>query len=233
MAKKNVTPCPLCGREFNKLSLHTCPEQPAIVDWLSRNLPHPGRPGYILPLAEFEAIDQKPICAPALKRQYRTWSGLAARYGLKCPPPTGGEGRRPSLAGTLTEEEIAELRRLADVLHAGEYGPSTSEFDLHAEGLKISRVGLAGRFASRSWHDVLAAAGLRSGTHSQYTQSAIGRKRERGIPLVNPDRPSRQRYRYERGDDPIPRDCLGIPVAEYNRIDGRRRPKIGYTWTVI
>ena len=244
MAQYKRHKCPQCAREFAHLANHQCPEQPEIVDWLARNLPdpNPARAGYIVTIADYDAIDAKPLYAATLKKHFGSWAALAARYSLKCPPPHGGPQRpRQDCAGYLRPEELAEIHRLAEALHAGDFGPSSSEFDTYAEGLKIGRHGIADRFPARSWHEVLEAAGLRVGTHSEYRRATLARQQanpkyqaqQQQIRQEKQGKAQPARYRYERDDEPIPRDYLGIMAADHNRLDGRRRPSAGYVWMLV
>lgn len=85
------------------------------------------------------------------------------------------------------------------------------------------------------------AAGLRAGTYSEYRRAALARqqanpKYQAQQQQIRQDKQGKAppaRYRYERDDDPIPRDYLGIMAADHNRLDGRRRPSAGLTWTLI
>jgi hypothetical protein len=74
--------------------------------------------------------------------------------------------------------------------------------------------GLAKMFGQR-WAAVLESAGLRNGTRSEYTRAAQVRRKaheaaqgQRAIVAS----------KYERGDEPISREQVGLPVASVRRL---------------
>ena len=213
--------CPTCKRVMAHLSLHVCPETPAIVAWLTAQLLHPTRPGYILPQYEYDALDHKPLDSSALKRAYGSWSGLAARYGLQCPIARGGKAPAAATNGVLNMDPIsrAELHRLAQELHGGDFGPSLSEFQQYAVGAPMKARGLEKRFGT--WSGVLAAADLRHGSRSEYHRAANARRRTHTVS-------QNERRNFDRGDEPISRDYTGIPVMP----TPRQLPSGGVAWTV-
>lgn len=213
--------CPTCHRTMVHLALHVCPEQPAIITWLTANLPHPTRPGYILPQNEYEAMVYKPLESSTLKRAYGSWAGLARRYGLQCPPARSGKAPAAATNGVagMDPASRAELHRLADLLHAGAFGPSFSEYAVYASDAPIGPSGLEKRFGT--WGAVLAAAGLRHGTRSEYHRAANGRRRAQ---TANQN----ERSSLDRGDEPISRERVGIPVLP----TPRALPSGGVAWTV-
>lgn len=212
--------CPTCSRAMVHLSLHVCPEQPAIVARLKQVLPHPTRPGYILPQNEYDAMSDNPLGSPALKRAYGSWSGLAVRYGLQCPPMISGKSPGAATNGVVGMDPAsrAELHRLTDLLHDGDFGPSFSEFAVYAEDAPLKASGLEKRFGT--WGAVLAAAGLRHGTRSEYVRAANARR------VMHQGQTTRGSL--DRGDEPISRDYTGIPVLPNPRL----LPSGGVAWTV-
>ena len=212
--------CPTCSRAMVHLSLHVCPEQPSIVAWLAAHLPHPTRPGCILPCNEFEMLDNQPIGAPALKRAYGSWAALAKRYGLQCPTARGGKGAGAATGGVtgMGPASRAELYRLADLLHGGAFGPSYSEYCVYAERVPLTADGLQKRFGT--WANVLTAAGLRQGARGEYHRAAHARRKA--------NHNQNERRSLERNDEPISRDYTGIPVFP----NPRQLPTGGVAWTV-
>lgn len=225
MPRRNILrACPTCGRAMAHLSLHVCPETPAIVAWLTEHLPHPTRTGYILPQYEYDATPDKPLDSTALKRAYGSWAGLAQRYGLQCPTARGGKSPGAATGGVVGLDPVsrAELHRLADLLHGGDFGPSFSEFAVYAEDVPLTASGLEKRFGG--WGAVLAAADLRHGSRSEYHHAANGRRKAH----QRPQNERRGRGSFDRGDEPISRDFTGIPVFP----NPRTLPTGGLVWTV-
>ena len=214
--------CPLCKRGYSHLAQHICPEEPVISAWLAENLPSQVRPGYIITLREYEAIEGPMVGAPVLKRVYGSWEGTAARFGLKCPPAKGG--RRAAMAkrgdlGGIDPASMAELHRLANELHAGSFGPSRSEYLRFASSTALTAYDLEHRFGG-SWRAVLTAAGLRIGSRGEYHHAAMDR-RAAHQPNQN------ERRGLDRGDEPY-REFAGVPVLP----NPRRLPGGGLAWTV-
>lgn len=200
--------CPHCNAQRLDMSKHICPEDPAVVAWLEQVLPDPQRPGCIITCAMFKEITPKAIGAGALTEAYDSWGELAARYGLRLR--TG----RADAASKLDAASIAELHRLAQELHGGEFGPSLSEYQMYAINGIYTAAGLAKMFGQR-WAAVLESAGLRNGTRSEYTRAAQVRRKaheaaqgQRAIVAS----------KYERGDEPISREQVGLPVASVRRL---------------
>ena len=215
--------CPLCERGYSHLAQHICPEEPVISAWLAENLPSQVRPGYIITLREYEAIEGPMVGAPVLKRVYGSWEGTAARFGLKCPPAKGG--RRAAMAkrgdtGGIDPASMAELHRLAQELHAGGFGPSRSEYLRFAVATILTAHGLEKRFGG-SWRAVLTAAGLRIGDRGEYHHAAMDRRKEH---QANQN----ERRGLDRGDEPVDREFAGVPVLP----NPRRLPSGGLAWQV-
>lgn len=214
--------CPLCKHVFRQLAQHICPEEPVIVAWLAENLPSKERPGHIITLREYEAIERPMIGAPALKRAYGSWEGTAAHFGLKCPPAKGG--RKAAMAargdtGGIDPASMAELHRLAQELHNGSFGPSRSEYLRFASSTSLTAYALEHRFGG-SWRAVLTAAGLRIGDRGEYHHAAMDR-RAAHQPNQN------ERRGLDRGDEPY-REFVGVPVFD----TPRRLPSGGVAWQV-
>ena len=214
--------CPLCKRGYSHLAQHICPEEPVISAWLAENLPSQTRPGYIITLREYEAIEGPMVGAPVLKRVYGSWEGTAARFGLKCPPAKGG--RRAAMAkrgdlGGIDPASMAELHRLANELHAGGFGPSRSEYLRFASSAALTAYALEHRFGG-SWRAVLTAAGLRIGDRGEYHHAAMDR---RAAHQLNQN----ERRGLDRGDEPY-REFVGVPVFP----NPRRLPSGGLAWQV-
>ncbi len=215
--------CPLCKHVFRQLAQHICPEEPVIAAWLAENLTSTSRPGYIITLREYEAIDMPMIGAPVLKRVYGSWEGTAAHFGLKCPPAKGG--RRAAMikrgdTGGIDPASMAELHRLAQELHAGSFGPSRSEYLRFASSTALTAYALEHRFGG-SWRAVLTAAGLRIGSRGEYHHAAMDR-RAAHQPNQN------ERRGLDRGDEAVDREFAGVPVMPEPRI----LPGGGVAWTV-
>lgn len=220
---KSPTACPQCGIRTGKLSLHVCPESPAIAAWLAQNLPNPSRPGYIIVQTDYDAIEHKPLWASALKRAYGSWAGLARRYGLQCQPSRGSTpGMKTGGIPGMDPASRVELHRLADLLHGGDFGPSFSEYSVHAEDAPLTASGLEKRFGT--WGAVLAAADLRHGSRSEYHHAANARRKAH----QRPQNERRGRGSFDRGDEPISRDFTGIPVLP----NPRMLSSGGVAWTV-
>ena len=214
--------CPLCKQTFRQLAHHVCPEEPVIAAWLAENLPSTTRPGYIVTLRDYEAIEQPMIGAPGLKRVYGSWEGTAARFGLKCPPAKGG--RKAAMVargdtGGIDPASMAELHRLANELHSGTFGPSRSEYLRFASSAALTAYALEHRFEG-SWRGVLTAAGLRIGSRGEYHHAAMDR---RATHQANQN----ERRGLDRGDEPY-REFVGVPVFDTQR----RLPSGGVAWQV-
>lgn len=214
--------CPLCKHVFRQLAQHICPEESVIAAWLAEHLPSAERPGYIITLREYEAIEMPMIGAPALKRAYGSWEGTAARFGLKCPPAKGG--RKAAMAkrgdpGGIDPASMAELHRLANELHSGTFGPSRSEYLRFAASTALTAYALEHRFEG-SWRAVLTAAGLRIGDRGEYHHAAMGRRKEH---QANQN----ERRGLDRGDEPY-REFVGVPVFD----TPRRLASGGVAWQV-
>ena len=214
--------CPLCKRGYSHLAQHICPEEPVISAWLAENLPSQTRPGYIITLREYEAIEGPMVGAPVLKRVYGSWEGTAARFGLKCPPAKGG--RKAAMVargdtGGIDPASMAELHRLANELHSGTFGPSRSEYLRFASSTALTAYALEHRFEG-SWRGVLTAAGLRIGSRGEYHHAAMDR---RATHQANQN----ERRGLDRGDEPY-REFVGVPVFD----TPRRLPSGGVAWQV-
>lgn len=215
--------CPLCERCYSHLAQHICPEEPVISAWLAENLPSASRPGYIITLREYEAIEGPMVGAPVLKRVYGSWEGTASRFGLKCPPAKGG--RKAAMVargdtGGIDPSSMAELHRLANELHDGKFGPSRSEYLRFAVPALLTAHGLEKRFGG-SWRAVLTAAGLRIGDRGEYHHAAMDR-RAAHEPNQN------ERCGLDRGDEPVDREFAGVPVLP----NPRRLASGGLAWQV-
>lgn len=215
--------CPMCKHVFRQLAQHICPEEPVIAAWLAENLPSTSRPGYIITLREYEAIEMPMMGAPALKRVYGSWEGTAAHFGLKCPPAKGG--RRAAMIkrgddGGIDPSSMAELHRLANELHDGKFGPSRSEYLRFATPALLTAHGLEKRFGG-SWRAVLTAAGLTIGERGEYHHAANGRRKLHQVK-------QNERRGLDRGDEAISREYTGLPVLPVPR----QLPGGGVAWTV-
>jgi hypothetical protein len=208
--------CPHCKRDFTRIDMHTvCVKDPTIRAWLAQNLPDPNAPRYILPACKFDQLNP-PVSRGPLEDYYGTWRNLAAAFGLLMRTRARGER-----VMELDPDVAAELRRLADELHGGAFGPSTSEYDMYRSPGAIMTHGLQHRHGA--WADVLALAGLRVGTMSEYQRASFARRKahqanqnERGCASL------------ERGDEPISREYTGLPVFP----NPRQLPSGGVAWTV-
>ncbi len=220
--KKRTSACPQCQRSMAHGTLHNCPEDVATVAWLTQNLPDPRNPAYIVPQAEFDAMEDCPVSSRLLKKTYGSWRGTAQRFGLQCREGSKGTPAGRSTGGITGVDPTsrAELHRLAQLLHGGRIGPSFSEYRLYAENVSVTNVGLAHRFGN-SWPAVLAAAGLPYGTMSDYKLAANARRKQM-------QQPQNMRNSLDRGDEPISRDYTGIPVLP----NPRQLASGGIAWTV-
>ena len=161
-----------------------------------------------------------------LSATYDSWSDLAARYGLKTRTAT------PIANSKLDAASVAELHRLAQELHAGEFGPSLSEYQMYATNVTYKAAGLAGMYGQR-WASVLEAAGLRHGTHSYYVLAANARRKAHEA-ARGPRGPVASKY--ERGDEGIPRGGAGLPISSVQKPVPIVRPDEvykGYVRTMI
>lgn len=209
--------CPHCGRTFARIDRHTvCPRSPAVHAWLAQHLPDPDAPCYIIVANELDALNP-PISRAPLFAHYGTWRNVAAAFGLKMRVRARG-----AAVEQLDADVAADLQRLAQELHGGEFGPSTSEYDEHRSNGAIMTHGLQHRHGT--WADVLALAGLRVGTQSEYVNAANARRKAR----QRPQNERRGRGNFDRGDEPISRDFTGIPVLP----NPRMLSSGGVAWTV-
>ena len=157
----------------------------------------------------FKALPSKPVGVAALTEVYDSWKELATRYGLRL------RNERAPAGSTIDAASVAELHRLAQELHAGEFGPSLNEYQLYATNGTYTAAGLAGMFGQR-WAAVLEAVGLRNGTRSEYTRSAHVRRRAHEAAQGAQRGPVASKY--ERGDEPIPREPMGLAIASVRRL---------------
>lgn len=201
--------CPACGVQRLDMSKHVCPESPAIVAWLAQVLPDPEQRGCIITCAAYKALPERRVSMAVLSATYDSWSDLAARYGLKT------RTARPDADSKLDAASVAELHRLAQELHAGEFGPSLSEYQMYGTNVTYKAAGLAGMYGQR-WASVLEAAGLRNGTRSEYTRAAQVRRKAHEAARAATVAPVASKY--ERGDEPIPREPVGLPVCGARRL---------------
>lgn len=206
--------CPTCGRAFARLELHTiCPLAPAVQAWLAQNLPDPAAPARIVSVEQYERL-APPIGTTVLLAQYGSWRGVATAFGLRCRARERGTPPPP-----LEPEVIADLQRMAQELHGGVFGPSSSEYDMHRQPGAMMTHGLKHRHGT--WAAVLALAGLRVGTMSEYQRASNARRRAQQVP-------QNARRSLDRGDEPISREYTGIPVMP----KPRQLPSGGVAWTV-
>ncbi len=219
MAKRRVA-CPHCGRMFQQLDDHRCPEKPETIAWLLEHLPDPARPGYIVSSHQYGAISNAPVQISALLSAFGTWSGVARRFGLECDSKRGRRfaGGRKRLT-VLPPDVLLELHRLADELHDGAFGPSYNEYNTYAETELRANV-IRKRFGG-SWGAVLSAANLQAGTISQYKRSANERRNMSEHKWTSSSN-------LDRGDEPISRDFAGLPVMPVPRL----LPSGGLAWLV-
>lgn len=195
--------CPRCNVQRVDMSKHVCPEEPAIVAWLTQVLPDPDYPGCIITCAMYKALPSKAISATAVMAAFDSWGELAARYGLSLR--TG----RPAPGSRLDAASVAELHRLAQELHGGAFGPSLSEYQLYATNGTYKAGGLVKMFGQR-WAAVLEAAGLRVGTRSDYQVASFARRKAHEAARAATVVPVPSKY--ERGDEPISREQVGLSV---------------------
>lgn len=208
--------CPHCRRDFARIDLHTvCVQEPAVHAWLAQNLPDPDAPRYIIPTYKFDQLNP-PVSRGPLGTHYGTWRNLAAAFGLLMRTRERGEQ-----VIELDPDVAAELRRLADELHGGAFGPSTSEYDMYRSPGAIMTHGLQHRHGT--WADVLALAGLRVGTMSEYQRASIARRKAHQA-----NQNERGSGSLDRGDEPISREYVGLPVFP----NPRQLPSGGVAWTV-
>ena len=190
--------CPHCERDFARIDMHTvCVKEPAVHAWLAQNLSDPDAPRYIIPAYKFDQLNP-PVSRSPLEFYYGTWRNLAAAFGLLMRARARGER-----VMELDPDVAADLHRLADELHGGAFGPSTSEYDMYRSPGTIMTHGLQHRHGA--WADVLSLAGLRAGTMSEYQRAAFARRRAHQTP-------QNERRNFDRGDEPISREYTGIPV---------------------
>lgn len=207
--------CPVCDMQPIDPRRHVCPEDPVILAWLAATLPDPADPERIITVAEYKALPERAIGTTTLTRYYGTWPALAKRFGLECRARRTGSPE-------LTPAVRAVLHRLAEELHGSEYGPSISEYQVYA-GAPVRKAHVL-RDAFGSWNAVLAAAGLQPGTRSQYYLAAHERRKAH---VATQGAPAPVASRYERNDEPISREQVGLPVASM-----RRLPNGGTAWMI-
>lgn len=211
--------CPHCQMQRRNLGRHTCPESPDVLAWLAANLPDPDYPGCIITVAKYKALPYRAISLTTLEAAYDSWGELAERFGLKLR--TGA----PVPGSKLDAASIAELHRLAQELHGGAFGPSLSEYQMHAVNGTYKAAGLAKMYGQR-WGDVLRAAGLRVGTRSEYCAAAFARRKAHEA--ARPGVAQRVASRYERNDEPVSRETVGLPVLD----KPRQLPGGGTAWMI-
>lgn len=210
-------PCPQCGMPVINPRRHVCPEAPATVAWLAKHLPDPADPRRIISYKAYCALPSKPI-SPAVLNRYMGWPALAARYGLEDRAAKRNDDGTPQ----LDPADLAELHRLAWELHGGRLGPSHGEFGIFAEHARSKETSLAKAFGG--WVNVLAAAGLPAGTIGDYIRAANARRAAQET--TKPQAPVASRY--ERGDEPISRETVGLPVLD----KPRQLPGGGVAWMI-
>jgi hypothetical protein len=213
------TTCPQCNMQRINMARHVCPEDPAVVAWLAEHLPDPDDPERIISYDMYMQLPDRPISGAALNR-YISWTDLAARFGLK-----QREERRVAEDGTpqLDPAERAELHRLAQELHGGAFGPSHGEYGIYARDMPRKETGLAKAFGG--WAKVLAAAGLPAGTMGDYIRAANARRKAHEAAQ---ERRGKVAGKYERGDEPISRETVGLPVLD----KPRQLPGGGVAWMI-
>jgi len=209
------------------MSKHVCPEDPAVVAWLTRVLPDPADPGRMITCREYRDLPDKAIAQNIIDKAYGSWRGLAARYGLEV------RAQRRSIDGKpqLDAPSVAELHRLAGELHDGTHGPSHGEYTIYATGPAMGTAGLKKLFGT--WAAVLEAAGLRHGTHSYYVLAANARRKAHEA-ARGPRGPVASKY--ERGDEAVSREPVGLPIASVQKPVPIVRPDEvykGYVRTMI
>lgn len=211
--------CEQCGAQRINMERHVCPEDPAVVAWLARVLPDPADPGRMITCREYRDLPDKAIAQNIIDKAYGSWRGLAARYGLEVRAQRRTIDGKPKLdAATL-----AELRRLAIELHDDGHGPSHGEFTIYATGPAMGTAGLKKLFGT--WAAVLEAAGLRHGSHSYYVRAANARRKAHEA-ARGPRGPVASKY--ERGDEAIPREPVGLTVCD----KPRALPSGGIAWVI-
>ncbi len=155
--------CPYCGKVIEvKVSLGrhkaACPEKPenraAILQWL----PHPEFAGHIRSEQDYRRNTPNHPSSGSLAACYGgKWTEVAKAFGLQPLDPN-----RFRLLKKMNATE-AELRRLAEDLHAGQHGPTRKEYILNRNvgGAGTGSVDvcvLGQRFGS--WAQVLEHFGL-------------------------------------------------------------------------
>lgn len=209
--------CPQCNMTGIDPRRHLCPEDPGVLAWLAAALPDPADPERIITCAEYKALPERAISTTTLTRYYGTWPALAARFGLECRARRTGSPE-------LTPAVRAVLHRLAEELHGSEYGPSISEYQVYA-GAPVRKAHVL-RDAFGSWNAVLAAAGLQPGTRSQYYLAAHERRKAH---VATQGEVQRTAARFERGDEPISRETVGLFVGDDDPRKTNYKPPIVHT----
>jgi hypothetical protein len=221
------TTCPQCNMQRIDMRRHVCPEDPAVVAWLARVLPDPDDPTRIITCQKYRELPDKAIAQNVIDKAYGSWRGLAARYGLEVRRQRRDTDGPPK----LDPASLAELRRLADELHGGEYGPSHGEYTLYAADTAMGTAGLKKTFGT--WAAVLAAADLRHGSHGYYMRASNTRRKAHEA-ARGPRGPVPSKY--ERDDEPVSRSGVGLPVASVQKPVVISRPDDvykGYVRTMI
>ena len=221
------TRCPQCNMQRIDMRRHVCPEDPAVVAWLAEHLPDPDDPTCIITTKAYRNLPDKAIAQNVIDKAYGNWAGLAARYGLE----VRRSRKDASGAPQLDPPTIAELHRLAIELHDGEYGPSHGEYTLYASRTALGTAALKKMFGT--WSAALETAGLRHGSHSYYVLSANARRKAHEA-ARGPSGPVASFY--ERGDEPVSRNGVGLPVASVQKPAVISRPDEvykGYVRTMI
>jgi hypothetical protein len=96
---------------------------------------------------------------------------------------------------------------------------------MHAVNGTYKAAGLAKMYGQR-WGDVLRAAGLRVGTRSEYCAAAFARRKAHEA--ARPGVAQRVASRYERNDEPVSRETVGLPVLD----KPRQLPGGGTAWMI-
>mgnify|MGYP001325792374 CR=1 FL=1 len=221
------TTCPQCNMQRIDMRRHVCPEDPAVVAWLARVLPDPDDPTRIITCQKYRELPDKAIAQNVIDKAYGSWRGLAARYGLEVRRQRRDTDGPPKLDAA----SLAELHRLADELHGGEYGPSHGEYTLYAADTAMGTAGLKKTFGT--WAAVLAAADLRHGSHGYYMRASNTRRKAHEA-ARGPRGPVPSKY--ERDDEPVSRSGVGLPVASVQKPVVISRPDDvykGYVRTMI
>ena len=212
--------CPQCGVQRISMIRHVCPEDPAVVAWLTRVLPDPVDPGRMITCREYRDLPDKAIAQNIIDKAYGSCRGLAARYGLEVRVQRRTIDGKPQ----LDAPSLAELHRLAAELHNDGHGPSHGEYTIYATGPAMGTAGLKKLFGT--WAAVLEAAGLRHGSHSYYIFAANARRKAHEA-ARGPRGPVASKY--ERGDEAVPREQQGLFVGDDDPRKPNYKPPIIHT----